>query len=99
MFQNILTFHSGIYILPNHKQQQLEICAQTKMILQLSFYNRYFFEVLAVLIFLGVINGLILLPVVLSLIGPSSEVTVFDNDSDNDTWKNKNRLSIEIEDK
>jgi len=35
---------------------------------------RYFFNVLAFLILLGVLNGLVLLPVVLSFIGPRAEV-------------------------
>ena len=37
-------------------------------------YCRYFFQVLAVLILLGVLNGLVLLPVMLSFIGPPPEV-------------------------
>lgn len=37
---------------------------------------RYFFLVLSMLILLGLINGLALLPVLLSLIGPNSEVIV-----------------------
>jgi len=36
---------------------------------------RYFFQVLVVLIFLGLLNGLVLLPVVLSIIGPPPEVS------------------------
>ncbi len=35
---------------------------------------RYFFMVMAGLIVIGLLNGLILLPVVLSLIGPPTEV-------------------------
>ena len=42
------------------------------------FISRYFFYVLAALIVLGVIHGLILLPVVLSFIGPPSEVIAMD---------------------
>ncbi|CAK8675849.1 unnamed protein product [Clavelina lepadiformis] len=41
---------------------------------EFDFIITYFFQVLAVLIALGVLNGLVLLPVVLSLIGPPPEV-------------------------
>ena len=45
------------------------------------FSFRYFFQVLAVLILLGVLNGLVLLPVVLSFIGPPPEITPKDGGS------------------
>ncbi len=35
---------------------------------------RYFFMVMSALIVIGLLNGLVLLPVLLSLIGPKSEV-------------------------
>jgi len=35
---------------------------------------RYFFAVLTILTLLGLLNGLVLLPVLLSVIGPPSEV-------------------------
>jgi hypothetical protein len=35
---------------------------------------RYFFHVLAALIVIGFLNGVVLLPVILSLIGPNPEV-------------------------
>lgn len=41
---------------------------------EFEFIVRYFFMVMAALIILGLLNGLILLPVLLSLIGPRSEV-------------------------
>nr|CAB3265259.1 protein patched homolog 1 [Phallusia mammillata] len=41
---------------------------------EFDFIITYFFQVLAFLILLGVLNGLILLPVVLSLIGPPAEI-------------------------
>lgn len=37
--------------------------------------SRYFFAVLAILTTLGVLNGLVLLPVLLSLFGPYPEVS------------------------
>lgn len=42
---------------------------------------RYFFAVLAILTVLGMLNGLVLLPVLLSLMGPPAEVTPVDNSS------------------
>ncbi|VDD89840.1 unnamed protein product [Enterobius vermicularis] len=42
---------------------------------EFEFVIKYFFVVMSVLIAIGVINGLALLPVLLSLIGPSCEVT------------------------
>ncbi|XP_072560346.1 protein patched homolog 1 isoform X2 [Paramormyrops kingsleyae] len=44
---------------------------------EFDFIIRYFFAVLAILTLLGVLNGLVLLPVLLSLIGPPAEVTPF----------------------
>lgn len=40
---------------------------------------RYFFAVLAILTLLGILNGLVLLPVLLSLIGPPAEAKPDDN--------------------
>uniref|UniRef100_H2Z0N8 SSD domain-containing protein n=1 Tax=Ciona savignyi TaxID=51511 RepID=H2Z0N8_CIOSA len=40
---------------------------------EFDFIIKYFFQVLGILILLGVLNGLVLLPVVLSLIGPPPE--------------------------
>ena len=37
-------------------------------------FSRYFFHVLAALIVIGFLNGIVLFPVILSLIGPNSEV-------------------------
>lgn len=42
---------------------------------------RYFFAVLAILTVLGMLNGLVLLPVLLSMTGPPAEVTPVDNAS------------------
>lgn len=42
---------------------------------------RYFFAVLAILTVLGMLNGLVLLPVLLSMLGPPAEVTPVDNAS------------------
>lgn len=42
---------------------------------------RYFFAVLAILTVLGMLNGLVLLPVLLSMMGPPAEVTPVDNAS------------------
>ena len=39
---------------------------------------RYFFLVLTALVFLGLLNGLVLLPVLLSMIGPRAEVIPYD---------------------
>lgn len=36
--------------------------------------QRYFFAVLTILTILGLLNGLVLLPVLLSIIGPPAEV-------------------------
>jgi len=41
----------------------------------LKLYFRYFFAVLAILTILGVLNGLVLLPVLLSFFGPYPEVS------------------------
>lgn len=38
--------------------------------------TRYFFVVLTVLTLLGLLHGLVLLPVLLSILGPPPEVTV-----------------------
>lgn len=48
---------------------------------EFDFIMRYFFAVLAILTLLGVLNGLVLLPVLLSLMGPPAEVTPADNGS------------------
>ncbi|KAK1879331.1 Protein patched like 1 [Dissostichus eleginoides] len=48
---------------------------------EFDFIMRYFFAVLAILTLLGMLNGLVLLPVLLSLMGPPSEVTLVDNAS------------------
>ncbi|XP_066454111.1 protein patched homolog 2 isoform X1 [Eleutherodactylus coqui] len=46
---------------------------------EFDFILRYFFAVLTILTVLGLLNGLVLLPVLLSLIGPPAEVTPADN--------------------
>lgn len=38
------------------------------------FFRRYFFLSLSMVVVLGMLNGLVLLPVLLSLVGPHSEV-------------------------
>uniref|UniRef100_A0AAQ5X3V7 SSD domain-containing protein n=1 Tax=Amphiprion ocellaris TaxID=80972 RepID=A0AAQ5X3V7_AMPOC len=48
---------------------------------EFDFIMRYFFAVLAILTVLGVLNGLVLLPVLLSMMGPPAEVTPVDNAS------------------
>ncbi|XP_071374664.1 protein patched homolog 1-like [Centroberyx affinis] len=48
---------------------------------EFDFIMRYFFAVLAILTVLGMLNGLVLLPVLLSLTGPPAEVTPADNGS------------------
>ncbi|CAB1326209.1 unnamed protein product [Coregonus sp. 'balchen'] len=48
---------------------------------EFDFILRYFFAVLAILTVLGILNGLVLLPVLLSLMGPPPEVTPSDNGS------------------
>ncbi|KAJ8357652.1 hypothetical protein SKAU_G00204460 [Synaphobranchus kaupii] len=48
---------------------------------EFDFIMRYFFAVLAILTLLGVLNGLVLLPVLLSIMGPPAEVTPADNGS------------------
>ncbi|XP_056149176.1 protein patched homolog 1 isoform X2 [Lampris incognitus] len=48
---------------------------------EFDFIMRYFFAVLAILTVLGMLNGLVLLPVLLSLMGPPAEVTPSDNAS------------------
>ena len=45
---------------------------------RLLLFSRYFFVVLTVLVVLGLLNGLVLLPVLLSIIGPKSEVIPLD---------------------
>ncbi len=50
------------------------INVQTNLILDLLYDCRYFFSVLTALVVLGVLNGLILLPVLLSVLGPHGEV-------------------------
>nr|XP_033771760.1 protein patched homolog 2 isoform X1 [Geotrypetes seraphini] len=46
---------------------------------EFDFILRYFFAVLTILTVLGLLNGLVLLPVMLSVIGPPAEVTPADN--------------------
>lgn len=48
---------------------------------EFDFIMRYFFAVLAILTVLGMLNGLVLLPVLLSLMGPPAEVTPVDHSS------------------
>uniref|UniRef100_A0A8C4GI36 SSD domain-containing protein n=1 Tax=Dicentrarchus labrax TaxID=13489 RepID=A0A8C4GI36_DICLA len=48
---------------------------------EFDFIMRYFFAVLAILTVLGMLNGLVLLPVLLSMMGPPAEVTPVDNSS------------------
>ncbi|CAM4713375.1 protein patched homolog 1-like isoform X4 [Lepidochelys kempii] len=48
---------------------------------EFDFILRYFFAVLTVLTVLGLLNGLVLLPVLLSVIGPPAEVIPVDNGS------------------
>ncbi|XP_033861066.3 protein patched homolog 1 isoform X1 [Acipenser ruthenus] len=48
---------------------------------EFDFIMRYFFAVLTILTVLGLLNGLVLLPVLLSVIGPPAEVTPADNGS------------------
>ncbi|KAL6104533.1 ptch2 [Pungitius sinensis] len=48
---------------------------------EFDFIMRYFFAVLAILTVLGMLNGLVLLPVLLSMMGPPSEVTAVDSAS------------------
>ncbi|OZC11766.1 hypothetical protein X798_00946 [Onchocerca flexuosa] len=45
---------------------------------EFEFVVKYFFVVMSALVFIGVINGLALLPVLLSLIGPSCEIEPLD---------------------
>ncbi|VIO93291.1 Patched family protein [Brugia malayi] len=45
---------------------------------EFDFIVKYFFIVLSALILIGLINGLVLLPVLLSLIGPPCEIRLFD---------------------
>lgn len=61
---------------PNAMLLSLSLC-----VLSVCSSSRYFFAVLAILTLLGVLNGLVLLPVLLSLIGPPAEVTPADNAS------------------
>lgn len=46
---------------------------------EFEFIVKYFFIVLSALILIGLINGLVLLPVLLSLIGPPCEVSFLKN--------------------
>uniref|UniRef100_A0A8C1D9N5 Patched 2 n=1 Tax=Cyprinus carpio carpio TaxID=630221 RepID=A0A8C1D9N5_CYPCA len=46
---------------------------------EFDFIMRYFFAVLAILTLLGILNGLVLLPVLLSLMGPPAEVVPANN--------------------
>lgn len=48
---------------------------------EFDFIMRYFFAVLAILTVLGMLNGLVLLPVLLSMMGPPAEVSPVDNSS------------------
>ncbi|KAM8838669.1 protein patched homolog 1 [Synchiropus picturatus] len=48
---------------------------------EFDFIMRYFFAVLAILTLLGMLNGLVLLPVLLSMTGPPAEVSPVDNAS------------------
>uniref|UniRef100_A0A8C6UD23 Patched 2 n=1 Tax=Neogobius melanostomus TaxID=47308 RepID=A0A8C6UD23_9GOBI len=48
---------------------------------EFDFIMRYFFAVLAILTVLGMLNGLVLLPVLLSLMGPPAEVSPVENSS------------------
>ncbi|XP_069367953.1 protein patched homolog 1 [Paralichthys olivaceus] len=48
---------------------------------EFDFIMRYFFAVLVILTVLGMLNGLVLLPVLLSMMGPPAEVTPVDNAS------------------
>lgn len=48
---------------------------------EFDFIMRYFFAVLAILTVLGMLNGLVLLPVLLSMMGPPAEVTPVDSSS------------------
>lgn len=71
------------------KQDCVTVCKQKRRIYQLNFKLtrlislafRYFFAVLAILTVLGMLNGLVLLPVLLSMMGPPAEVTPVDNGS------------------
>ena len=51
-------------------------------------FYRYFFNLLAALIVIGTLNGLVFLPVLLSLAGPGPEVGIF---MKNKKTKNKNK--------
>uniref|UniRef100_A0A8D2ZED6 SSD domain-containing protein n=1 Tax=Scophthalmus maximus TaxID=52904 RepID=A0A8D2ZED6_SCOMX len=48
---------------------------------EFDFIMRYFFAVLVILTVLGMLNGLVLLPVLLSMMGPPAEVAAVDNAS------------------
>uniref|UniRef100_UPI0037E954D5 protein patched homolog 1 n=1 Tax=Semicossyphus pulcher TaxID=241346 RepID=UPI0037E954D5 len=48
---------------------------------EFDFIMRYFFAVLAILTVLGMLNGLVLLPVLLSMMGPPAEITPVDSAS------------------
>uniref|UniRef100_A0A1I8B8P9 SSD domain-containing protein n=1 Tax=Meloidogyne hapla TaxID=6305 RepID=A0A1I8B8P9_MELHA len=47
---------------------------------EFDFVVKYFFVVMSALVIIGLINGLALLPVLLSLIGPPCEITPYDGD-------------------
>lgn len=46
------------------------------MVIEVFVGSRYFFNVLAALVVIGMFNGLLLLPVLLSFLGPKGEVSV-----------------------
>ena len=47
-----------------------------KILFLLLFCCRYFFNVLAALVVIGLFNGLLLLPVLLAIFGPNGEVSI-----------------------
>uniref|UniRef100_A0A8D3CBS4 SSD domain-containing protein n=1 Tax=Scophthalmus maximus TaxID=52904 RepID=A0A8D3CBS4_SCOMX len=53
---------------------------------EFDFIMRYFFAVLVILTVLGMLNGLVLLPVLLSMMGPPAEVAAVDNSSDSEYY-------------
>ena len=52
-------------------------------------FYRYFFNLLAALIVIGTLNGLVFLPVLLSLAGPGPEVGIFMKNKKTKTKENK----------
>lgn len=68
--------------------------ANMQQLLNFIFHSRYFFAVLTILTILGLLNGLVLLPVLLSVIGPPAEVSdlLFPNSLLQDTLKKKNLI-------